>query len=271
MNGMIRSAIESCIQPLSKVRCAMRAPMLLFLVAVGCAPTAQQQPPSPAARSAVLRILDITPPVGARVDSSSVLVARLAYHIPEFDPDRKYVITALFAQNNGGLSSRGSEDMVVSAPYGLVTIRRPLASSRGMPGVEPAEPLTGVFFLLRQDSVPSAQDTIRLGNQMRVRTAMSRSSVQARSRTFYYNGAGPSRLLSADLVGILEEYWTFRPHRALAVAYESDQRWTYGYAYGFGTSEAAVERALEECKASAARRQITTACQIITSDGQGGD
>jgi hypothetical protein len=59
-------------------RQVIRAPMILLLIVAGCAPAVSQPTPAPSARPAVLRILDITPPVGARVDSSSVLVARLA-------------------------------------------------------------------------------------------------------------------------------------------------------------------------------------------------
>jgi hypothetical protein len=243
--------------------------MALLVIVAGCAPAASQAFAPPAVRPAVLRLLDITPPDGEQVDSSTELVARLAYHIPDFDPAREYVITALFAQVGGGLSSQGGEDARVRDPYGIATIRRQIEPSRGMPRTEPTTPLTGVFFLLRSDSVPSVEDTVQLGNEVRIRRAATRSSVQARSRTFYYNGAGPARTLSTDLVGIVEEYWTYRQHRALAVAYESDRRWTYGYAYGYPSPEAAVARALEECRASATRREIATLCRIISSDEKG--
>jgi hypothetical protein len=246
----------------------MRAPMILLLIVAGCAPAVTQPAAAPTARPAVLRILDITPPIGARVDSSTVLVARLAYHIPDFDPDRSYVITGLFAQLGGQLSSRGNEGVTVGTPFGVATIRLPVAAPREIPVGELASPLTGVFFLLRHDSVPSIQDTVYVGDQTRIRVSGSRASVQARSHTFYYNGAGPSRTHTTDLVGILEEYWTYRNHKALAVAYESDQRWTYGYGFGYPSSEVAVERALEECRASVARRQITAPCRIVASDDE---
>lgn len=247
------------------------ATLTLLSAASACAPATRQQPDSQQPNGpAALRLVSITPPIGARVDSSTVLVARLAYHIPDFDASRKWVITALFTQPNGSLSSRGGEEHEVTAPYGVVTIRRPLVSSRGIPGPDPASHLTGVFYLLRHDSVPTQQDTIRVGNQMRIRTSMSRSSTQARSRTFYYNGGGPTRILSADLISVLAEYASFRPHKALAVAYDSERRWTYGFGYGFPNSEAAMERALEECQAAAVRRQITAPCQLVPSDATDG-
>lgn len=248
-----------------------KASIAVFALVASCAPASKQAVTAPAAAQAVLRLLDITPADGSRVDSSTVIMAQLAYHIPDFDPERRYVVSALFAGAGGGLSSRGSEGAEIQTPFGIVTVRLPLETLRKGPSSEPASPLTGVFFLLRRDSVHSVQDTIRLGDQMRIRTGMSRSSVQAQTRTFFYNGAGPARSLSSDLPAILDEYWTYRSHKALAVAYDSTTRWTYGYAYGFGSREHAIERALEHCRAAAARRQIVAPCRTIAADDQHGE
>ncbi len=194
-------------------------------------------------------------------------MARLAYVIPDFDPERKYVVSALFAQVGGRLSSIGTKDVPLQAPFGIVTVRTPIQSANSVLPSERVDPLTGVFYLLRSGSAVAAQDTLRIGDAIGVRTG-NQSSVQTRSRTFFYNGSGPARSLAVGLPALLEEYWTYRPNKALAIAYDSASRWTYGYAYGHPSAEAAVERALEACKASAARRQIVAECQVVVSNNE---
>jgi hypothetical protein len=133
----------------------------------------------------------------------------------------------------------------------------------GIPS-KPTSPLTGSFFLLEHDSLPMVEDTLQVGDRMRIRTA-SRSSVRARSRTFYFNGAGPARSLAAGLPDILEEYWTYRPHKALAITYDSSSRWAYGYAHGLPSRDGAVERALD-CRTAAEQRKIDSPCRIVAAD-----
>jgi hypothetical protein len=173
------------------------------------------------------------------------------------------------ASLEGALFNRRSSHAQIRSPNGIVTVQHSMETLwSGAPNT-PTSPLTGIFFLLQHDSVPTVQDTLQIGDRMRVRTVTSRSSVRARSRTFYYNGAGPALSLAAGLPDLLEEYWTYRPHKALAVAYDSPSRWTYGYGYGFPTREGAVGRALEECRAAAERRRIDTPCRLIAADEQG--
>ncbi len=235
-----------------------------------CAPAARQSAPAPTPTptAAVLRLLDISPSDGSRVDSTTVLVARLAYVIPDHDPQRRYLVSAMFAQVDGRLSSVGSQNIPLQAPFGIVTFRGPMQSSHILAPRQPVNPLTGVFFLFRHDSIVGTSDTTRSGNEMRVRTAV-RSTVQARSRTFYFNGSGPARSLAEGLPAVLEEYWTFKSHKALAVAYDSAERWTYGYAFGHRSTDTASQRALEQCKAAAARRQVVAPCQLVAKDDEG--
>jgi hypothetical protein len=247
----------------------LRALVALSAALTSCAPAArqpaaQQPAAAPTPQAAVLRLLDITPRDGSRVDSSTMMVARLAYVIPDYDPERKYVVAALFAQVGGRLSSVGNQDVPLQAPFGIVTVQRPIYSSASVMPSEPVSPVTGVFYLLEQGSTVASADTVVLGDQMRVRAA-SRSSVHARSRTFFYNGSGPARSLAVGLPAVLEEYWTYRPRKALAIAYDSAERWTYGYATGHRSDSAAVQRAMTECKTAAARRQIAAPCQLVVS------
>lgn len=227
-------------------------------------PAAQQPATAPTPQAAVLRLLDITPRDGSRVDSSTTMVARLAYVIPDFDPERRYVVSALFAQVGGRLSSIGSQHIALQAPFGIVTVRHPIFDSASAMPSEPVRPVTGVFYLMEQGSTVAIADTVVLGDTMRVLVA-SRSTVHARSRTFFYNGSGPARSLAVGLPALLEEYWTYRPRKALAIAYDSAERWTYGYATGHRSDSAAVARAMTECKTAAARRQVTAPCQLVVS------
>lgn len=255
---------------LFRTRYVCRALVAFTVALTSCAPAAR--PPAsvltPTSTAAVLRLLDVSPTDGSPVDSSTVLVARLAYVIPDYDPARRYHISAMFAQVDGSLSSAGSQNVPLQNPFGIVTVRSPIQSSNRMIPRQPVSPLTGVFYLFRRDSIVGAADTTRSGNEMRVLTAV-RTTVQARTRTFYFNGSGPARSLAVGLPAVLEEYWTFKSHKALAVAYDSAARWAYGYASGHRSTDTASQSALEQCKANAARRQIVAPCQLVAKDDEG--
>ncbi len=254
-------------RPLSR-RHLFQSLLACTAILTGCATAARQPALAPTSSATVLRLLDISPRDGTRLDSSAVLVARLAYVIPDFDPEQQYVVSTLFAQVGGAMSSVGSEDVPLQAPYGIVTIRRPVKPANSRLPNNPITPLTGVFYLLKQGAAVAAPDTVVDGNLMRV-SGRRQMSVEARSRTFYYNGSGPARSLARGLPAILEEYWTYRSKKALAVAYDSASMWTYGYTFGYPTADAAVAAALEQCKASAVRRKITAPCEIVASDADG--
>lgn len=218
---------------------------------------------------AVLRLLEITPRDGTRVSSDSVLIAKLAYHIPDFDSTAIYTVSAVFAQEGGGMFNRGGGHAQLRSPTGIVTLRHSLdALLAGDPG-RVANPLTGNYFLFQIDRPATTQDTFRVGDQVRIRSATVRSAVRAQSRTFHFNGAGPVRSLASDLPELLEEYWTYSQHKALAVAYDSASQWTYGYAYGFSSPDSASEHALTHCRAAAERRSLTAPCRLIAIDDQG--
>jgi hypothetical protein len=179
-----------------------------------------------------------------------------------------YVVSAVFAGAEGGTFNRGGGQAQIRSPTGIVTVRHSMERLWIGDLSRPTRPLTGAFFLLEHDPVPTVADTLQVGAQMRIRTVMNRSSVRARSRTFYFNGAGPARSLGAGLPELLEEYWTYRQHKAFAVAYDTPARWTYGYAYGYESSDRAAERALVQCRASAERRGINAPCRLLVVDDQ---
>ncbi len=89
---------------------------------------------------------------------------------------------------------------------------------------------------------------------------------RARTRTIYFNGAGPVRSFAAEPSDALEEYWTFQPHKAFAMAFDEDDRWTYGFAYGHPSGDAAAEDALERCRAAAQRRGVDAPCLLLAVD-----
>lgn len=246
--------------------------MLAVCAGAGCATAPGPAMSAPAsvvpAAAPVLRLIDITPRDGSPMDSASVLVAKLAYHIPDFDPDRMYVVSAVFVGAEGGTFNRGGGHAQIRSPAGIVTVRHSMERLWSGDLNRPTRPLTGTFFLLEHDPAPSVEDTLHVGDRTRIRTMTNRSTVRARSRTFFFNGSGPVRSYSAGLPDLLEEYWTYRPHKAIAVAYADSGRWTYGYGYGFQTPEGAAERALAECRSAAERRGIEAPCRLLAVDDE---
>jgi hypothetical protein len=245
--------------------------IVTICVLMSCARGPGAESPTPAsgapAAAPVLRLLDITPRDGARVDSGTVIMARLAYHIPDFDSDRIYTVSAVFAGVEGGMFSRGGRHGQIGSPLGIVTVRHALERLWERGANEPAMPLTGSFHLLESGSVPAAVDTLRVEGQTRIRVGRI-STVRARSRTFFFNGTGPTRSMGARFPEVMEEYWVYRLHKALAVAYETASRWTYGYASGYPSPEDAAGRALEECRAAAELREIDAPCRLVVVDDQ---
>ena len=248
----------------------MKARWILLLIAatvVGCATTrgaesARDARPTTVPNAAVVRLLDITPADGVQVDSTTVIELTVAYHIPDFDLDRNYRLSAMFAGADGGVFSRRQNSGQLLEPAGVVTVRQPLEALWSSGGNSPATPLTGTVFLFESHPESLAADTVQQGERMLVRTSRA-SRVRAQTRTFHFNGAGPARSLGGGLPDLLESYWTFRSHKAFATAYESPTRWRYGYSFGFSSTDDAVERALEECRSSAERRGIEVACQVM--------
>ena len=224
--------------------------IMLVVVAMvaGCATTpsaesargqdSQAEPSTP-----VLRILDITPTDGTAVDSSTVIEVTVAYHVPDFDPERGYRLSAMFAGEEGGMFSRGPGPALLRSPAGVVTVQQPVGVLWTGDGSRATTPLTGSVFLFEFDLEPVSADTLRQGDRMLVRSS-GVNRTRARTRTFHFNGAGPARTMGGGLPDVLEEYWTFRSHKAFALAYEAPARWTFGYSFGFGSAEDAVERAL---------------------------
>lgn len=247
-------------------------------VVTSCAPASGPEPPTPTptptapaaapAAAPVLRLLDITPRDGAPVDSGTVLVARLAYHLPDFDPERLYMVSAVFAGVEGGMYNRGGGQAQIRSPMGIVTVSHSLESLLSGDLTQPARPLTGSFFLLERDPLPTREDTVQADDRRRIRTVARSSAVRARSRMFYFNGTGPARNLGARFPDLLQEYWTYGPHKALAVAHDTPARWTYGYAHGYPSRDCAAERALQECRAAAERRGIDAPCRLVAVDDQ---
>jgi hypothetical protein len=241
-----------------------RALIAVAIAAVfaGCATT----PPAPLApapaAAPVLRLLEITPSIGLRVDSTTMVVARLAYHIPDYDPAAKWVIMPMFAGMDRVSMNPGITPTEIRSPAGVVTIRQPLKQLWSSQVFRPAQPLTGRFFLMRMDTSGGPTDTVHIGGRVRIRRVAS-APVRAQSRTFFYNGSGPSRSFGGPPTDVLEDYWAYRPHKAFAIAYQSAARWTYGYAFGYDSPEGAIERALQECRASAALRGVDAACHIL--------
>jgi len=241
------------------------------LTVAGCATTpgtASAGDTGPAAVSSApfVRLLNITPADGVQVDSTTVIELTVAYHIPDFDLDRSYRLSAMFAGADGGVFSRRQNSGQLLSPAGVVTVRQPVEALWSGGGNSPATPLTGAVFLFESHPEPLAADTVQQGERMLVRTS-GVSRVRAQTRTFHFNGAGPARNLGGGLPHLLESYWTFRSHKAFAVAFESANRWTYGYAFGFSSPDDAVERALEECRSSAERRGIDASCEVMMVDG----
>jgi hypothetical protein len=245
--------------------------MVIVILGAGCATAAAPGSPSQSDATEgpvlpVLRLIDITPADGSPVDSSTVIVARLAYHIPRFDPDRTYVISAVFAGTEGRMFNRGGGSVELRSPVGIATVRHSLERLWTSVLDPPVTPLTGSFFLVERDSAVVDMGQPPIGPRLPMGTRMAGGPVRARTRTFYFNGAGPARTLAVGILDVLEEYSTYRSHKALAMAYESPGRWTYGYAFGHGSVEEASERALRECGEAAERRDITAPCRLIATD-----
>lgn len=242
-------------------------------MAAGCATAPVSDAPTPTEApvergAPVLRLVDLTPRDGSRVDSSTVIVARVAYDIPGFDPDATYTISAVFAGPDGRLFNRGGGVVQVRSPAGIATVRHSLERLLAAGDEPPITPLTGTFFLLEAGPLPPPPDASRVDTERTVRTAVVTSPVRARTRTFFFNGAGPARSFATALPDALEQYWTYRPHKALAMAYDGSGRWAAGYSYGFASVEEAAERALEYCRISAERREIDLPCRVIALDDE---
>lgn len=242
--------------------------LVAVVAGLGCATAPSREVDSRSGLAPVLRLLEISPDDGSRVDSTTVLTAKLAYHIPEYLPGSRYVVAAVFAGIQGGMFNRGGGHAEIHSPSGIVTLRHSLTSLWSAGPQRPTMPLTGTFFLLQHDGTSTDADTTYLGNSMRVVRVTGPSAVRARSRTFYFNAGGPERSFAAGVPDLLEEYWTYRDHKALAIAQDSSS-WTYGYAWGHSSREGAIERALRECRAAAERRGLKATCQIIAVDSDG--
>jgi hypothetical protein len=256
--------------PMSTLR---RAALLVAVVAAagGCATASAGSDASSPGRDgagAELRILALDPPMGASVGPTTEVTATLAYHIPDYDSTKVYMLSATFAAS--GRRSLGSGSMStgrVTSAAGIVTVRETLRVLDGGEDRGLAEPLTGSFHLTAMD-LSEPPDPGAAAGPTRVETVIRRVDFLARSRTFFYNGGGPARMMGdRSLLDLLETYWHLEPHRAMAVALAPDGRWTYGYASAYPDPAAAEERALRECRAGVARRDLDADCRLVADPG----
>jgi hypothetical protein len=247
---------------------------VLLVPACGTTPGAEPTALAPNAAFEVsptapeLRLLQLTPEDGARVDATTEITAVLAYHIPHFDPDREYRVAALFAGRHGRSFNPTGDGQPLGDPTGILTIRQPLAGVISHGFQEPSPPVTGVFYLLEQERGPPQEDTVWVGELMRVRIGRGRSQARASTRTFFYNGSGPARRLTlcCSVVDLLDEYRSFRPHKAIALAQDPAGRLAYGYAFGRATPAEAADVALAHCRTWAEQREIQAECRLVAVD-----
>jgi hypothetical protein len=246
--------------------------LLAVATFIGCTPRNLPEPAAPAGAAgpdaAVLRLIDITPRDGAHVDSGTVIVARLAYHIPDFDPNRHYSVGMVFAGAGGRMFSRGGGHSDIHSPIGVVTVRQSMEEFRSSGGPEPETPLTGTFLLFEMDPLPIAAEQQNLTDRRETMVVRRSAAVRVQSRAFYYNGTGPVRSPRRNFPEVIEAYWTYKPHKALAVAYDTQSRWTFGYSFGHASRESAAERALAECRTSAEQREISAPCRLVVVDDE---
>jgi hypothetical protein len=257
----------------------MRLPRPLVLAVVlvpACGTTPGAEPPALLPTAAfeasptapVLRLLQLIPEDGARVDATMEITAVLAYHIPHFDPNREYRVAALFAARHGGSFNPTGDGQPIESPVGILTIRQPLAGVIGHGFNEPSPPITGVFYLLDQERGPVQEDTVWVGEFTRIRMGKGRSQARASTRTFFYNGGGPARRLTlcCSVIDLLDEYRSFRPHKAIAMAQDPAGRLAYGYAFGRSTPAEAADGALAQCRTWAEQQGIQAECRLVAVD-----
>jgi hypothetical protein len=87
----------------------------------------------------------------------------------------------------------------------------------------------------------------------------------ARSRAIFYNGPGPTSALRGPPLPFdeaIEEYRSFRGHKAFALARNDAGRRIWGFSFGYSDADGAVARALEECENRVARAELIAACRI---------
>ncbi|HSL71058.1 MAG TPA: hypothetical protein VK864_12505 [Longimicrobiales bacterium] len=251
--------------------CILAAPSALLLLAA-CTPNRPAAAPAPV-RASTLRLVDFDPPLGATVDTATEVRATLAYDIPDFRSGAFWIMPA-FVNKAGRPYYRGPPpSFELNARTGVITLRVPLRDV--MRDTMHATPLTVFFQLMERSGLERGiraeepaviRDTIIDGRRIRVGRALVQAArVGPTTRAIYYNGGGTvSR--SASLLTMLEEYFTFRSHKAFALAQDSVRLW--GYAYGYRTRAEAVERALQHCTSAVTRRQRTARCEIIAVDNQ---
>ena len=254
----------------------------LSIVVLGC--SRNPAPGDAAPVRPVVRLLEVSPPIGSRIERDTPIHVRAAYTLPP--GDGAYHASLMFVTAGGGTvststsTSRTSEPPL-TGPTGTID----LTANAGDLRHELAQPLTAVVMLIgptAQDAdedtrtispaevrerlrviVPdSAADTVKV--QVR---SVRRSSgpVAARSRAIFYNGAGPSSALrgpSLPFEQAIEEYRTYRAEKALALATDERGRRSWGFAFGYADAASAIERALSECRTRVTQREMDAECRI---------
>ena len=217
----------------------------LAIVVLGC--SRNPAPGDAAPVRPVVRLLEVSPPIGSRIERDTPFHVRAAYTLPP--GDGAYHASLMFVTDGGGTVSTSTSrtpERALTGPTGTIE----LVANAGDLRHELAQPLTAVVMLIG----PTAHDARR-----------SSGPAAARSRAIFYNGAGPSSALrgpSLPFVQAIEEYRTYRGEKALALATDERGRRSWGFAFGFADPASAIERALSECRTRVAQREMDAECRI---------
>src|SRR5690606_22378273 len=207
--------------------------------------------------------------IGSTIRSNTTVHVRAEYHLPR--EARGHQANLMIMTERDELVSAGALGVLLSSPEGMVelsamtgatrhTLRSPLTGVI-MITASPGERLSADTITRLRDVPPEVRDRLR---QLRDSAAARSDSVQvravvtgaavpavARSRAIFFNGAGPApgpvgpRLPFDE---IMEEYRSYRGHKAFAIAVASSGRRLWGYSFGFSEPDSAIARALRECE-----------------------
>ena len=256
---------------------------LALIVLSACARAAE-----PAARSTEpttgyqIEIEQISPLIGSAVTADSELVLHVRWALPADADPEQHLVSVLFQQANGNMRGAGKlERPMLDTRSGTREMHIPLAELLADTSIQ--QPLTGVAMLQQvvvnrtMELPPEARERIAAMHRERAASGQSvRSEVRvlrtvAESDRFYFNGDAPApapkRMHDTTEAGALEMYMTRPVNKALAVIYGEGDKWAYGYSYGYATPDSAIVRAVRECQASAARKQITGSCTLRAVNG----
>jgi hypothetical protein len=259
---------------------AQGLPLLLALLAAGCA---SAPVPSDRVDGPYVRLVEVEPAIGSRIDSASAIRVRAAYRVPSGGGG--YRAQLMFLTESGSTASvMGAQAQPLTEVEGVIELtavpgntRRPLAQPvtaivmiMPIPDVAARDTLAGGVALpeelrarLRQAGDTLAGDS----TAPRVRAVSTSAPVRPlmRSRAIFYNGAGPATGALGPALPFQEvvaEYLTYRGGKALAVAQDSNGRRIWGYSFGYAQQDSADARAIDHCERAVAARSAKATCRL---------